>query len=286
MIKNIRQALDLSQAGFGEELHVSDELVNRWENGRVIPEDKIQSGIFELCQKHGLSVYEMLLARIQKMTEEIKQKCTSSEVVLYHGSKSGINGKIALKSNTKCDFGKGFYMGSDPTQALTRVSGYRMSKFYILTLDLKDLRCLDLPADPDWALLIAYNRNLMKNHAGTHLYNKYRDMMSNKDIIIGKIADNGYSTLIDSFLNDEIRTVTLLNRMPYLELGTQYAAVSEKACQAIRKRKTIPLFNLMKLAIKEYSKESTKSEGSNTTISSEEEDKGLLFSELLKEAGD
>ena len=34
-------------------------------------------------------------------------------VTLYHGSKSGIGGNIAPISRDRCDFGKGFYMGTE-----------------------------------------------------------------------------------------------------------------------------------------------------------------------------
>ncbi|MFR1077887.1 DUF3990 domain-containing protein [Enterocloster sp.] len=40
-------------------------------------------------------------------------------VTLYHGSKSGLCGAIAPISRKHCDFGKGFYMGTDRTQPLT-----------------------------------------------------------------------------------------------------------------------------------------------------------------------
>lgn len=33
------------------------------------------------------------------------------KLTLYHGSKSGIYGAIALVSRKHCDFGRGFYMG-------------------------------------------------------------------------------------------------------------------------------------------------------------------------------
>ena len=43
----------------------------------------------------------------------------SGKIILYHGSKSGINGPIAPISTDRCDFGKGFYMGTDRNQPLT-----------------------------------------------------------------------------------------------------------------------------------------------------------------------
>lgn len=42
-------------------------------------------------------------------------------ITLYHGSKSGIRGTIAPMSREHCDFGKGFYMGTDRTQPLTLI---------------------------------------------------------------------------------------------------------------------------------------------------------------------
>lgn len=38
---------------------------------------------------------------------------TNEIVTLYHGSKSGIKGNIAPVSRNRCDFGQGFYMGTD-----------------------------------------------------------------------------------------------------------------------------------------------------------------------------
>ncbi len=43
---------------------------------------------------------------------------TNESVTLYHGSKSGIRGAIAPISRERCDFGKGFYMGTDQTQQM------------------------------------------------------------------------------------------------------------------------------------------------------------------------
>ncbi|MCI8597874.1 MAG: DUF3990 domain-containing protein [Lachnospiraceae bacterium] len=39
---------------------------------------------------------------------------TTDEILtLYHGSKSGIRGAISPISRERCDFGRGFYMGTD-----------------------------------------------------------------------------------------------------------------------------------------------------------------------------
>lgn len=44
---------------------------------------------------------------------------TSQNLILYHGSKAGLVGNIAPVSRDRCDFGKGFYMGTERSQPLT-----------------------------------------------------------------------------------------------------------------------------------------------------------------------
>lgn len=59
----------------------------------------------------------------------------NSEIVtLYHGSGSGIRGAIAPISRERCDFGKGFYMGTDISQPLTLIhslSALKLGKQYV-----------------------------------------------------------------------------------------------------------------------------------------------------------
>ena len=40
-------------------------------------------------------------------------------IKLFHGLKSGIEGKIRPVSRELCDFGKGFYMGTEQEQPVT-----------------------------------------------------------------------------------------------------------------------------------------------------------------------
>ena len=82
----------------------------------------------------------------------------SETVTLYHGSRSGICGTIAPISRVRCDFGKGFYMGTDRSQPLTLICNYPDAKIYTLNVELAGLQILDLEAGLDWALLVAYNR--------------------------------------------------------------------------------------------------------------------------------
>ena len=77
----------------------------------------------------------------------------SGKIILYHGSKSGINGPIAPISTDRCDFGKGFYMGTDRNQPLTLICNYPEAKLYTLSVDLSDLKTVDIDIGLDWALI-------------------------------------------------------------------------------------------------------------------------------------
>ena len=124
-------------------------------------------------------------------------KSFKSIVTLYHGSKSGIHGAIAPISRRHCDFGKGFYMGTDRLQPLTLICNYPSAKMYTLSVDLSNLKILDMKAGLDWALLIAYNR--------------------------GKMEFDG-----------EITDLALINSLSALKLGRQYTALTQKACKKIK----------------------------------------------------
>lgn len=79
-------------------------------------------------------------------------KSSNEVVTLYHGSKSGIRGAIAPISRERCDFGKGFYMGTDRTQPLTLICNYPNARLYTLCVDLSDLKIFDVEVGLDWAL--------------------------------------------------------------------------------------------------------------------------------------
>lgn len=64
---------------------------------------------------------------------------TSQNLILYHGSKAGLVGDIALISRDCCDFGKGFYMGTERSQPLTLVCNYPNAKLYTLNVNLNRL---------------------------------------------------------------------------------------------------------------------------------------------------
>ena len=86
----------------------------------------------------------------------------------------------------------------------------------------------------DWALLIAYNRGKMESVKHSAIYNRYADLSSGCDIIIGYIANDRMFVVLDRFFNGEITDMALINSLSALKLGKQYVALTEKACKKIK----------------------------------------------------
>ena len=185
LIKKIRSYMNMNQTEFAEQLNVTFATVNRWENGRALPNKLAQDKIYALCKAYEVPVYDMVLEKIEAESRSIE--LVKGRVLLYHGSKSGIEGDIAPKSRKQCDFGEGFYMGTEPSQALTLICDYESAKFYIVSISVDDLAVLDVPADLEWAMIVAYHRGRMEKIKDTSFYNKYQKITSDFDRAVQKM---------------------------------------------------------------------------------------------------
>ena len=283
LIKQIREHLNISQTELAEQLNVTFATVNRWENGRAVPNKLAQTKLYEICQENDVPVYDITLNRIANVAKDIS--LSEGRVLLYHGSKSGIEGKIEPKSRSQCDFGRGFYMGTDPNQALTLICDYDKSKFYIVSVDTTDLKTIEVHADIEWAMLVAYHRGRMETIKGTPLYEKYRKMSENKDLVIGSIANDRMFYVIDNFFIGNITDTALVGSLSALQLGKQYVAVSQKGCDAIRIEAEVELSHLERMFIQEVA-EANRAKGVSLAndICKNYRREGLFFDEILEKA--
>ena len=283
LIKQIREHLNMSQTEFAERLNVTFATVNRWENGRTVPNKLAQTTLYEICKDNSVPVYNITLNRIANAANNIV--LPNNRIILYHGSKSGIEGKIEPKSRSQCDFGRGFYMGTDPSQALTLICDYDKSKFYIVSVDLSELNTIEVPADIEWAMLVAYHRGRMEKIKGTTLYEKYRKMADNKDLVIGSIANDRMFYVIDNFFIGNVTDAALVGSLSALQLGKQYVAVTQKSCDAVRIETEVEISHLERLFMKEVA-EANRAKGVSLAndICKNYRREGLFFDEILEKA--
>ncbi len=224
-IKAIRAQLNLSQSELAKRLGVSFATVNRWEKERCEPSQIAVHAIKNLCTENNIDFSRL----------EGTAVIASNEIVtLYHGSKSGLQGPIAPISRDRCDFGRGFYMGTERLQPLTLICNYPAGKLYTLQADLTGLKILDVEVSLDWALLIAFRRGKLESVKGSRIYQQYAAMAEGCDMVIGYIADDRMFVVLDRFFNGEITDLALIHSLSALKLGKQYVALTEKACSQIK----------------------------------------------------
>ena len=273
----------MSQTEFAELMNVSFGTVNRWENGRAVPNKLAQVRLYEICQERNVPVYDFTLSRINQASKSLL--LADGKIILYHGSKSGIEGAIAPKSREQCDFGRGFYMGTEAAQALTLICDYDKSKFYIVSLDTTRLDSVDIQANLDLAMLVAYHRGRMEKIKGTPFYEKYRDWFNNKDLITGSIANDRMFYVIDNFFVGNITDAALVNSLSALQLGRQYVAVTQKCCDAVHIEAEIELSHLERLFIKEVAQQNrVRGVSLANEICRTHRREGLYFDEILEKA--
>ena len=158
---------------------------------------------------------------------------SDEKLTLFHGSKAGIMGNIKPLSRENCDFGRGFYMGTEASQPLTLICNYEKARLYTVKFDLSGLKILDLEVGLDWALLVAYNRGKMEAARGTAIYERIAGMANGCDVIVGFIANDRMFVVLDRFFKGEITDEALIHSLAALKLGKQYVALTEKACNQI-----------------------------------------------------
>lgn len=276
LIKAIRTAANMNQEQFASSLGTTPLSINRWENGKTLPNRMAQTQLYNFCKERSIDVAKLIV-------DTKAYADTDNRLILYHGSKKGITGDVAPISREECDFGRGFYMGTSTLQPLTLICNEDKPKFYAVELDLTGLKVLTVDVGMDWAMLIAYHRKEMESAKGTAVYEKYAHMADGYDVIIGYIANDRMYTELFRFFNKTLTDVALINCLSALDLGKQYVAISEKACRQIRILKEEPLSPLELALLKDMSAERRK-EG--VALAEEIEVKyrreGKFFDEILR----
>ena len=282
LLKTIRKLSGMSQNDFAGALGASFTSINRWENGHSQPGRITQDRIYQFCKENEIPLESVIYEKIENSTTSLSD---SGRTVLFHGSKSGLRGRIAPISRDRCDFGAGFYMGTDARQPLTLISDFEKSRFYCVSIDLSDLQVLEIEPGIDWAMLVAYNRGKMDQIRGTGLYEKYAQMSDGCDLIAGSIANDRMFYVLDNFFQGNITDKALVMSLSALQLGKQYVAKTRKACDAVKVEKEIYLSYLEKKCLQDANEEN-RVEGIRLAdrICRDYRREGLYFDEILDQA--
>lgn len=224
LIRTIRSLANMNQEQFAKEIGATPLSINRWENGKTIPNRMAQTQLVEFCREHQIDMFDYIV-------DEVRCSPTDNRMIVYHGSKKGIDGEIKPISREYCDFGRGFYLGTETSQPLTLICDEKNPKFYALKFDLDGLNVLNVDVGLEWAMLIAYYRGYMKDVKGSAIYNHYANMANGYDVICGYIANDRMYQVMKRFFEKEITDIALINSLSVLDLGKQYVCLTEKSCK-------------------------------------------------------
>jgi len=279
----IREHTGLTQEEFAGLLGVSFTAVNRWENDRSVPENKVQDRIYDFAIGKGIDVAQLISDRIRAEYQALPKEPLFG--MFFHGSKSGIEGPIKPCSRANCDFGPGFYMSTEVLSPLTLVCDNDDMKFYIVSMYMGKANIRMLEPCLDWAMTIAYCRGKLNRIKGTALYKKYEHMLDDKNIAIGYIADDKMYIVLKNFFEGNITDVALIDSLRALNLGLQVVALTQEICDGIKIEKEIKLTYLEKKVAKIKSQENRKlGVALSDKICQENRREGKYFDEILKEA--
>lgn len=157
------------------------------------------------------------------------------DVILYHGSKSGIIGNIQPESRRTCDFGKGFYMGTEPMQAKGLVTRFDNPQIYTIKFRLSEIpenKILKLDDDEKWLYMVLACRGAMTAKTSSAAQ-KILSELKKYDVVIGKIADDSMREALNAFYENALTDKGLIACLQSVDFGIQYVAKTNFACSKI-----------------------------------------------------
>ena len=159
----------------------------------------------------------------------------SETVRVYHGSKRGLEGAIrADRGYPTNDFGAGFYLGDEKTQPLTLICRGESPMLYTCDLDLTGLRVFRFADDRDWALFVAWNRDMVPDAFRGVFDARFGSIRAEHDVLVGRIANDRMFIVLDMFFKNALSDTAMVDCLEALNLGNQYCALTEAACARVK----------------------------------------------------
>ena len=227
-VESVMEIAGLSMEELARELGVSRITVSNWINDKCRISDKHIKDFYEMTYKRGI--------RLNKIKEQFyREELTGGrEILLFHGAKTKIEGKIRVDNNKRInDFGNGFYCGESLEQSAMFVSTHINSSLYMLKFKPAGLKSRRFSVDREWMLTIAYFRGRLTEYADTEKVKQIAKVRREADYIVAPIADNRMFEIVDSFIDGEITDVQCQHCLSATNLGMQYVFISEKAISHI-----------------------------------------------------
>lgn len=261
-IELVRDLLGRDMRTLSADMGLSRMTLDRWlKDPRQASGNSLET-FYDFAFGQGIRLTEI---HAQLFMEESRNR---GLVPLFHGSKSGIEGALALeRSRSDNDFGKGFYCGESYRQAASFVGRFQNSICYFVSFDenVRDaghgnsaLVKADFSVDDSWMLAVSYHRGKLGEYAAHPHVRSIADEVEAADYVIAPIADNRMFDIIDSFVAGEISDVQCRHCLSATNLGLQYVLRSRAALGGVMKLQPHYLCALEKHSLLEMQRESAR----------------------------
>lgn len=183
-----------------------------------------------VCEKFYTYVYENRYRMNIVKEELIREKYQD---VLFHGSKNGLSEITVTGSRDRCDFGQGFYLGENYSQALAFVCENEKSSVYSFKYSVDNLKVKRFACSLEWMLAICCYRGTLGDFTQSKMVRQIIAETEDSDVIIAPIADNKMFYIMAQFTDGEINADVALHSLSASSLGSQYVFRSEKALKKL-----------------------------------------------------
>lgn len=227
-IESVLEITGYTMENLADELGVSRITISNWINNKNIISERHMDEFYKYVFKKGI--------QLNKIKEQFywEDMVRENEVLLFHGSKTKIEGKLRIDCNKRInDFGNGFYCGESLEQSAMFVATHKNSSLYMLKFEPSNLKCRKFSVNREWMLTIAYYRGRLEEYRNTEIVKRLAKTIEGIDYIVAPIADNRMFEIIDSFIEGEITDVQCQHCLSATNLGMQYVFMSERALSHI-----------------------------------------------------
>lgn len=226
-------------------------------NWKRLEEGKIELGFMELKKIYDLMPDLDLFFMLVK--NSIAEKLEYTGEGFFHLSDGGIKGAISPISREKCDFGKGFYMGTNLSQALGLISQREEPILYYLNLNLNDNKVkFKNYTIYDWLCVVTHYRGfdyLIRNNRDKAIVRKHaEDLLKDCNLIYGPIADDKLYYTMSRYLKNMINSDVMINATLCMHYGNQFTVKTQEVCDLITIKKEYRLTKFEDFVIREYFK--------------------------------
>ncbi len=220
----VQELMGLSRREFAQRLNISQMTLERWLSGVSFPSSKSVAAFYNFAFSAGVPLNQI---KAQLYREEASK---SRAVVLFHGSKSGIEGPLSIEpSRANNDFGKGFYCGESLEQSAMFVNNFPRSSIYVVSFDPAGLESVEFTVEQDWTLAVGAFRGRLGVYGNHPRIREIVSRVKESDYIVAPIADNQMFEILDDFCEGLITDEQCQHCLSATSLGRQYVLVTEAA---------------------------------------------------------